>query len=877
MALAAGSRLGPYEIQSALGAGGMGEVYRARDTRLNRLVAIKVLSQHLTDKPEAKQRFEREAKTIATLNHPHICTLYDVGQHDGTDYLVMELLEGETLARRLERGPIPPEEALTHAIEIADALDRAHREAVTHRDLKPGNVMLTKFGVKLLDFGLAKLKGPESNLTTLSALPTRADVTAEGTVLGTLQYMAPEQLEGKDVDVRTDIFAFGALVHEMFTGRKAFTGSSQASLIGAILKDEVPRISTFQKMTPPALDRVVRKCMAKEMENRWQTAKDLGDELRWIAERDVGAAVLHAGSVSKRSARSVWILAAGAVVVASVLAALYFRRAPDEAQEMRLQVTTPPTEDPVSLAISPDGQRLVFVASSQGTSQLWIRALDSVTLQPLPGSDGAVYPFWSPDSRSIGFFADGKLKRIDIAGGTALTLGSAPSPRGGTWGRDGTILFAPVIGALARVSSTGGESSAVTRLEPGVGSHRFPWFLPDGRHFLYFAQGRPEVAGVYVGSIDGSPPRRLVSADVGAVYASSGFLLFMRQGTLLAQRFDIETFALADDPFPLADQVVFDRLTFTGAVSSAGSGTIVYRTGSGVGVSRLVWFDRSGKEIGVVGAPDPMGPQAPELSRDGKRVALYRSVDGNTDVFLIEMGRDGYNRFTVDAAADNFPVWSPDGAWIAFASDRKGPYDLYRKPSNGTGTAELLLESARTKSPLDWSSDGRFVLIRDSGRSDYDLTALPLFGEGKPIAVATTSFDEREGQFSPDARWVAYQSNESGQYEIYVQPFPGPGVKERVSANGGAQVRWRRDGRELFYVALDRTLMAVPIRVPPSGGTIEPGTPVSLFPTRISGGAVPRGKHQYAVSPDGQRFLMLVAVEEPASPITVILNWKGTR
>ena len=559
MPILPGRRLGPYEILSAIGAGGMGEVYKARDTRLDRIVAIKVLPTHLADRPELRGRFEREAKTIASLNHPHICTLYDTGHQDEIDFLVMEYLEGETLAQRLVKGSLPMEQVLRYAIEISDALDKAHRKGVTHRDLKPGNIMLTKTGTKLLDFGLAKLKQEvvPANVP-LSDLPTAKDpLTAQGTLLGTLQYMAPEQLEGKEVDARTDIFAFGASVYEMATGKRAFEGKSQASLIAKILEIDPPPISSLQPMTPPALDRVVKRCLAKEPEMRWQTASDLCEELKWIAEGGSRTG-MPAPVVAQRKIRErvAWAVAVIAVVAALALASPFFRRSSDEPRVLKIAVL-PPEKTTFSVrslpAVSPDGRRLAFVLTAGGKDELWVRDLDSLAARALTGTDGASYPFWSPDSRTIAFFADQKLKKTEVAGGPALTLCDAINGRGGTWNNDGVILFGVFGGSIFRVSAAGGIATALTAPDKASGEtdHRVPWFLPDGRHFLYTATNRdPEKVVIYAGDLDSKNRKLVVAGNSNAVYSPPGYLLFVRERTLMVQPFDVGKLETTGDRGP---------------------------------------------------------------------------------------------------------------------------------------------------------------------------------------------------------------------------------------------------------------------------------------------------------------------------------------
>jgi serine/threonine protein kinase/Tol biopolymer transport system component len=881
-----GRRLGPYEILSAIGAGGMGEVYKARDTRLDRIVAIKVLPAHLADRAELRERFEREARTIASLNHPHICTLHDIGQQDGIDYLVMEYLEGETLAQRLLKGALPLEQMLQFAIEIAEALDKAHRKGVTHRDLKPGNIMLTKTGTKLLDFGLAKLKQEAAPANVqLSQLPTASDpLTGHGTIVGTLQYMAPEQLEGKEVDARTDIFAFGTVVYEMATGKRAFEGKSQASLIAAILEREPPAMSSLQPMTPPPLDRVVKKCLAKESERRWQAASDVCDELKWIAEGGSQAGI--PAPVAAHHKIPVRLLAAGAVIVvfaALSLTYLYFRETPPEAPVLRTTILPPDNTtldftNGLSLpALSPDGRRIVFGArSADGKTPLWVRSLDGLTAQPLAGTEGAAFPFWSPDSRFIAFFADGKLKKIDASGGPTLTLADAPVARGGSWSRDGVIIFAPInfAGPLLRVSSAGGAS---TPLSPAQG--RFPWFLPDGRHFLY--QSEPGLSTISVGSLDGGESKVVTEAGSNALYAQ-GHILFLRNGTLMAQPFDPKRLVTTGEAVPTAEQIqtVLNSGT-VGIFSVSETGMLVYRTGAAAGGLLLTWFDRSGKQEATVGGPANL--LAFQFSPDRKSLAADIVDASHSDIWTYDVSRGLRTRLTFDAATVSDPVWSPDGRTIVFRSNRKGHFDLYRKSANGAGSEELLYGDNLEKIPTSWSADGKFLLylttaIRSTvARTGADLWALPLTPQRpgvplKPFLISQAPSNSFDAQFSPDSRWMAYASNESQRSEIYVTPFPppvsGPGSKRQVSSAGGSMPRWRQDGKEIFYVGPDRRLMAAEIEA--EGETLEVGQVRPLF------GIVnmTQGNPWYDVSADGQHFLLrTLPQQKPGDPLTLVQNW----
>ncbi len=891
MTLSTGSRLGPYEILSPIGAGGMGEVYRARDTRLDRTVAVKVLPQHLSSSPEVRQRFEREAKTISQLSHPHICALYDVGNQDGVEYLVMEYLEGETLAERLVRGALPLEQTLRCGIEVADALDKAHRQGIVHRDLKPGNVMLTKSGVKLLDFGLAKAVQPVSTASALTSLPTEGPaLTAEGTILGTFQYMSPEQLEGAEADARTDIFAFGAVLYEMTTARKAFTGKSRASLIGAILKDEPPAISTIQAMAPPALDRVVRTCLAKDPEDRWQTARDLTLELKWIAEG--GSAMGIAAPAiprARRRERLAWALAAlFGIGLAASLALPFLRRAPEPEARRALKLSLLPPEKaafaPGMIALSRDGSRLAFVAEgADGKSLLRIRPLDSVEARPLPGTEGAYGPFWSWDGRFLGFFAEGSLKKIEASGGPPQTLYNiSRAGRGGTWNRDGVIVFAPApVGPLLRILDTGGAATPVTNLDEArqENSHRWPVFLPDGRHFLYYARSRQrENRATFVGSLDSKETRVLMNGKSNVLFApdrpgGSSYLLFEREGWLVARKLGFPSLRFESDPIPIAEGIQPSDPVTAAMFTVSETGVLAYGKGAGIGPPRLAWFDRSGKQLGSMDAPGHCTDIS--LSPDQKRVAVD-VVDlevGGSEIWQTDLTRGVSSRLTIGDREAFGPVWSPDGERIVFSWFQAGSkLGLYEKPASGAGKEEPVLQMKGEGLPLDWSADGRYLLFetRDAGEKPK-LWILPLFGERKPLRLLGTPFSEDLGAFSPDGKWIAYVSDESGRREVYVQTFPISTAKWRISTNGGTQPRWRGDGKEIFYVAPDNRIMAVAVK---ASSSFEVGIPTALFQIGMEFGTGYR--HQYAVTRDGERFLVIrAATTQEARPITVVLNWES--
>jgi Tol biopolymer transport system component/predicted Ser/Thr protein kinase len=888
MTVAAGSRLGPYEVLSPLGAGGMGEVWKARDTRLERTVAIKVLPELLSRSEEIRQRFEREAKTISSLSHPHICALYDVGNQDGTEYLVMEYLEGETLTDRLSRGPLPPEQVLRFGIEIADALDKAHRQGIVHRDLKPGNIMLTKSGVKLLDFGLAKAIQPISSNSSLSVLPTQAgmNLTQEGTILGTFQYMAPEQLEGKEADVRSDIFAFGAVLYEMATGQKAFAGKSQASLIASILEREPAPISTVQPMAPPALDRVVKTCLAKDPEERWQTAHDVALQLRWIAEGGSQAGVPAPVAARRRNRERLWMSAAVVFAAAAAALALFLARNLREPARVVRSAIAPPEgaafwldpSTPGPPVLSPDGRKLAFSARGpDGKIRLHVRPLDAVDARVFPGTEDAQYPFWSPDSRSIGFFAGGKLKAVEADGGPPVTLCStADDPKGGTWSPAGVIVFARGSAtSLFRIPAGGGEPVEITRFDAkrGDNSHRHPRFLPDGRHFLYLARS-PSAAteghAVVVASLDGGPEKVLLRSPAAAEYAS-GHLLFLRERTLMARPFNAGRLAFTGDAFPLAENALLLSLTAAAGVFSASqNGVLVYQTSQGQPTSKLQWLGRDGSaQGGPLGEPADYTEMA--ISPDGRRVVatIRDPTTGNRDLWTFDVSRNLGSRFTFDPGNETSPVWSPDGNWLAFSSSRKGHDDISRKALSGSSEEELLLESKSDKSPGAFSPDGKYLAYVDNGKdTKADIFILPLEGERKPQVFLQTPFVEYPGAFSPDGRWLAYGSNESGKFHIYVTSFPRPGRKWQVSREEGAYAYWSVDGKEVIYHGFSGQVWAVEVAA--KGDSVEIGAPKPLF--KLASGPRPDGADFYPTA-DHQRFLVLDRGQKPNALVNLVLNW----
>lgn len=883
--LSAGTRFGPFEILSPLGAGGMGEVYKGRDTRLGRTVAIKLLPRELAANPDARQRLEREARSISQLSHPNICTVYDVGHQDGTDFVVMEYLEGETLEQRLLRGPIPLEPSIRYAIEIADALATAHKRGIVHRDLKPANIMLTKAGAKLMDFGLAKQADASPVGIALTEMTTQqGKLTEQGTIIGTLQYMAPEQLEGKEADARTDIFALGEVIYEMMTGKPAFSGKSRASVIAAILSSDPTPIRRLQPATPAALERLVKKSLAKDPDDRWQSAADLASELGWVGEA-AGQESAAGPVVSRRSWQwAGWLLAAVLLGLTTVFGLGYFRRAPREERAMHFSIALPSSVHDLSL--SPDGRTLAFIAPrpNEGGNVLWLTAIGSTEGRSLPNTEGASYPFWSPDGRSLGFFADGKLKRIQATGGPVQVLCDASFGRGGTWNRNDLIVFAPnPSGGLARVSAAGGAVTPVSEVPAEAThftnlSHRWPVFLADGNHFLYsavdFTDLRSEANAIYVGALDSKEQRRLVASNSNAAYVAPGYLVFFRSGTLMAQRFDADRLQLTGEPIAVTNDVEYLSGVARSLFSVSQSGTLVYQTGSSATSSQLEWLDRSGKRLTTTGMPANYANA--HISPDGKKVAL--DVDDpqsfNTDVWVLDIGRGLPSRFTFDPGADETPIWSPDGSRVLWMSQRGGGNNFYLKRSTGSGSEDALSRSLPNQLalPNDWSPDGRWLLYTGS-RPDWILQmwTLPLTGKQKPIPFVHSQSSEMQGQFSPDGHWVAYSSNESGRWQVYVAPFPGPGGKYQISTNGGQQPRWRRDGKELFFLSPDKKLMAVPIK---AGTAFDFGEPTTLFQTQAREPISAEEVFTYDVLPDGQRFLINVNAEQSnAPPLDIVFNW----
>ena len=884
MSLTPGSRVGPYEIQSPIGSGGMGEVFRARDSRLGRDVAMKVLPDEVERDPDRLARFEREAKALASLNHPNIAQIYGFEKTDATSALVMELVEGEDLSRRIARGAVPLDEALPLARQIAGALEAAHQQGIVHRDLKPANIKVRSDGtIKILDFGLSKMLARTEAGSGVEPLGeplnppsvTAGALTLRGTILGTPAYMSPEQVKGKPADKRADVWAFGCVVYEMITGRTAFAGESLGDTLSAVLTRE-PDWSALPPGTPPGLRRMLHRCLRKDPARRM---RDLGDAVIEIDE--AGADQIEGVPPSPRAGRwterLAWLAAGAGVSVVALAFAWSARRPAGTSPEMRVEITTPPASEPASFAISPDARTLAFVAMDRGRPKLWLRSLDGVSAQPLPGTDGASFPFWAPGGGSIAFFADdSRLRRIDIADNTVRTLANAPFPRGGSWSADDVILFVPITGPVHRIAATGGASIPVTTIAPQQTGHAFPLFLPDGNHFVFYATGTPGVRGVYVAALDGTGQRRLTDADSLNAVLVRDHLLVVRSGTLYAQRFDSDRLSLTGNPFAVAGEIAVQLLASyqIAAIAASEQGHILYRSGVPLQQRQLVWFDRTGKETGTVGQPESNPSLSPVVSPDGRRIAIHRMVNGNTDIWLLDTERGGLSRFTTHPANDIHALWSPDGRRILFSSNRTGTYELYEKSTVGPAEERSILPVGGW--PTDWSHDGAVVLFQPrSLKTNSDIWALP-YGTGqKPFALVENEFEERDAQFAPDGRWLAYSSTESGRSEVYVQPFPGPGERTAVSMDGGGQPRWRGDGKELLFIGLDGRLMAVPISRLSNAETLGVGRPVPLFPTRVGGAIDLASRHTYIVSPDGSRFLMNTILEQPAaSPVTLILNWR---
>jgi serine/threonine protein kinase/Tol biopolymer transport system component len=861
--LPAGLRLGPYEILSQIGAGGMGVVYKARDTRLDRAVAIKILSPDTSASPDARERFEREARTISQLSHPHICALYDVGSAPNPDfripnpgelqYLVMELLEGETLADRLARGPLPLEQTLRYGIEIADALDKAHRQGIVHRDLKPANVMVTRSGVKLLDFGLAKAFAPliPSSLSVVETTPPVQPLTAHGMIAGTVQYMAPEQLEGRPADARSDIYALGAVIYEMATGQRAF---------------KAPR----SPMTPTSLERIVRTCFATEPDERWQSARDVVLQLGAIAPEEQPASGRAGATATSRLLP--WLVAAAAIVVAAVTASLRTTPETPATPPVRFSLSPPlnggfyQSYENVGLSISPDGSRIAFSArDASGVFRVWLRPVEALDAAIVAGTDGATSLFWSPDGRSLAFFTGSKLRRVDFPGGTPVSICDVREGIGfaGTWGADGQILFTSIEGeAIYRVAASGGVAAALLKPDPARNETRLNWptFLPDGRRFLYLQRLR-DGSGHLLLADPGKASRDLLPLQSNVQYVEPGYLVFVRESALVGQRFDLVREEVIGAPFSIADPVSYFLTTSVARFATSLNGALVYQSHDEA--QRLVWFDRSGGEVGTIGERGRY--KGPRISPDERRVVFDRMLGGAYDVWEADLERGVETRLTFGASSEGAGPWTPDGRSLFFNADRGAPPQIFRK-NLVTGNEQLVMPPGRTmQEPHDVSPDAKTLLYTQRSAGGDHIWVFALDGSRAPAAAFDSAFEEVGVRFSRDGRYFSYISAPSGRPDVYVSPFPPTGEKVPVSIGGGLVARWSRDGKELFYLTTDRRMMAIPVQTNPS---LRIGTPVALFEVSAK-----RPWTQFDVSSAG-RFLAVVSESRASEqPLTVVLHW----
>jgi Tol biopolymer transport system component len=874
-----GDELGPFQIISLIGVGGMGEVYRARDTRLDRQVAIKVLPPLSSVDGAGRERFEAEARAISRLTHPRINTLYDVGAAPVgstiVPYLVMELVEGETLAARLKRGPVPVRQALAIAVELAEALAAAHAAGVIHRDVKPANIMLTRSGAKLLDFGLARLR---SSLGVGHAAGAAGDPATPTGLFGTLPYMAPELLRGAGADARTDLFAFGATLYEMLEGRPAFAAGSEADLVVAIHEHEPAPVSTHQPLIPAPLERLITTCLAKDPDDRWQTAQDLVRALRWVRDDHARPAgpPQTTGIVSRKAV--VWG-AGGAALLGLLLATAIWQRPAVTVSRVTFPVFAPPgTQFPrgtAQIAIAPDGTGLVFVAvAANGTSQLWMRRFDTADSTLLVGTDDGHNPFWSPDGRWIGFFTRGKLMKVSRTGGEPQVLSDAGPNGRGTWNQDGTILFSGFGEGLQRVSENGGSVHPVTVLDDSrkESAHSFPVFLPDGHRFLYLAvtRGTDSSEELFQGSLDSTATRRVLASEAN-VGVAGRYLISLNKGVLVAQPYDPDRAAVTGVPIEIADRIQSDSPQRSGGPFSVGAGSVIaYRSANPN--SRLLWFDRAGRQLDSF--PTTGDYHHPRLSPDERSLIVEKTdpSSGRHTIWILDLLRRTSSRLIADPFGAHHAAWSPDGHRIVFSSNRLGGLALFMTRSDGSGTAEPVLPDEKSWVYIaDWSRDGRYLLYQTERGNNDDLDVLPLDADRKPRTFVGSAAKERQGQFSPDGRWIAYTSDESGSPEVYVRHFPDVGKKWQISTHGGVQGRWRGDAKELFYLALDGTLMAVDVKA--SSSSFEAGAPLPLFNTGISGAFFDRF-NQYLVTRDGRRVLVnRSADDESSAPITVVMNW----
>jgi Tol biopolymer transport system component len=883
MALTSGTRLGPYEIQSPLGAGGMGEVYRAKDTRLDRSVAVKILPSHLSGNPEAEQRFDREARAISSLNHPNICTLHDVGHQEGTDFLVMEFLEGETLASRLTKGPLPVEQVLKIGIEICEGLERAHKSGVVHRDLKPGNVMLTKTGAKLMDFGLAKAQTASTSSShlsmTISGASAGQPLTAQGVLIGTFQYMSPEQAEGKEADARSDIFSLGTVLYEMLTGKRAFPGSSVAAVVGAIMATEPAPLSVAQPMTPPALAQVVKTCLAKDPEERFQTVHDLKLQLRWMADVSASQLAAPAPLRARRALQKRTLMVAAALgwllAAAGLLVFLNSRNQLEDAHRP-LTASWPPPKDADfagvangAPALSPDGSKLAFLTGGNNDTKLWVRDLATGAVQRIEEAEHPLFPFWSPDGKNLGFFSLGKLKRVALAGGPVQVLCDAPEGRGASWSPRGVIIFTPnIFEPLYRVPEAGGTPEKITEAKSGW-TNRNPYFLPDGDHFLFIAReaaGTNSVAvgSLYGASLSGEKPRPLLE-KASNVQFSDGYLLYLRETVLVAQGFDPKSLQFKGDPKPVTEKLDYWNARDV-AYFTATHGTLVYRHGS-LQRTQPMWVDRSGKELERFGEPGLYS--FPKPSSDGSQVGLVRSDPdtGRSDVWVVDTKRNTVSRSTFADASNIGFAFSPDARRLAVSTIAGiTSAGMWIQSTNGSGTQEKLQTPQGFVSVDSWSPNGRYILFNyQNNATRQDVYYIDLNGDRKLVPFLQSPANEVAAVLSPNGKWLAYASDESGRYEVYVTAFPEPGGKWQISNGGGTVPSWSEDGKKLYYVNGDKAMTVAVQNVE----RFEFGAPTAL----------PIHANEFfslgAVAP-GERFPALKPLSGgPEHPQEVVLNWTG--
>jgi eukaryotic-like serine/threonine-protein kinase len=898
MPLGAGTKLGPYEIQSPLGAGGMGEVYRARDTRLDRTVAIKILPPHLSENPEARQRFDREARSISSLNHPNICTLHDVGHQDGVDYLVMEFVQGETLDARLRKGPLPLKQALECGVQICDALEKAHRAGIVHRDLKPANIMLTASGAKLLDFGLAKPAAmlgmqprgdagnltpstPTLNLSMLSATP--GPLTQQGTVVGTFQYMAPEVLQGQEADARSDLFSFGCVLYEMITSRRAFEGKSQLSVMTAILEKEPEPLATLQPSAPAALEYTVQTCLAKDPDLRFQTAHDVKLQLAWIAKP--GSQIGAPAMIPDRRRHRLWLGALFALAVAgiAIAAALWPARRP----ERILRTSILPPEGGVfetlyrngPPALSPDGTRVAFVARQKETISLWLRFLDQLEAKPLPGTQDAFFPFWSQDGTALAFFMHGKLWRMDLNGASPVAICDAPEPRGGTWGPGNTIVFAPrVAGPLVQVSAAGGAPKVVTTTPPRSGylSDRWPHFLPDGKHLLYLHARNGDASEqneIRFASLDGGVDKLVVKGKYYSFQFASGWLLADRGGALEALKFDPSNGKVSGDALQLVDRIASDDITALAVFSVSSHGVLLYQPGSTGTGDRHVWVDATGRQLTQISEPSIYGPT--RLSPDEARIATpVLESNGDNKLWVWNLSGGARARVSTGASYADVPVWSADGRTLYFGyAEVDGHEEVRTVPADGSGSEQTFIRTENDTFPVDTTSDGKWLLYEESKKEsplDSVIKAFPLVKGAEPFTVLEPVRSVSNARLKPGGNdWLAYQSDQSGHSEIYLSRFPHPGAKYQVTQTGGTQPVWSKDGKKLYYLDIYQKMTVVDIQT--ANDSVAIGAPKTLFQTTVRHSIPSQG---YDVSRDG-KFLLVNSITENTSPVVLLTNWEA--